>query len=500
MKDNGTDGWYKSTHLGINVNPHHQEDQGPKTGSAALPDAQAPDRLAAAMLPGSTVKNPPILNRSEVSWENAGERLLDLAAHAGAEAAEVFQSRARSHPLVFEANRLKSILTHHSEGIALRLWKHGKPGLAVCYGPVAPEILVEKAIALSELQPAADYLELTQGHHQTYPNLGTWVEPKQLLAWGEEAIATLRETESDILCYAELDCEAETIRLINSLGLDCGYTDTTLSSYLGVEWVRGDDFCSISDSQIQRNTLNLGKIVTRIQNHLQACQRNVAPPQSRVPILFTAKAADLLWETLSAALNGKQVFEQTSPWAEQQGEQVTSSQLTLSQDPYIGPYSCPFDDEGTPTRSLIFIEQGVLRNFYSDRTIGRQLGNGTTGNGFRPNLGSYPTPSLYNLIVSGGNQRSGSELIASLSDGLIVDQILGSDGGISGEFSINVDLGYRIGGGEILGRVKDTMVAGNVYHCLRQVVELGGDREWNGSCYTPSVLVEGLSITSKANG
>jgi PmbA protein len=41
------------------------------------------------------------------------------------------------------------------------------------------------------------------------------------------------------------------------------------------------------------------------------------------------------------------------------------------------------------------------------------------------------------------------------------------------------------------------MVAGNVYSVLKQLVELGGDSEWNGSCHTPSVIVEGLSVTGK---
>ncbi|MDJ1174173.1 TldD/PmbA family protein [Roseofilum sp. BLCC_M114] len=453
------------------------------------------DRIAESLL--SAGSPPSTGDPSEVSWDNYGEQLLDLAARNGAEAAEVFLSKSHSTPILFEANRLKSVLTHHSEGVALRLWKNGKPGLAVSHGSVAPEQLVEKAIALSALQEKSEYVELTPGRKQVYPDLGTWVEGKQLLAWGEEAIAQLRETQGDILCSAELDSEAESTRLLNSEGLDCSYTDTTLSGYLAVEWVRSDDFCTIGDGQVQRDTLNLGEIVSRIQDHLTACDRNVAAPKGRVPILFTAKAADLLWETLSAALNGKQVFEGSSPWADKRGEQVTSSQLTLYQDPQIGPYSCPFDDEGTPTKSLVFVDKGRVKNFLCDRTTGRQLGTGTTGNGFRPSLGSYPTPSLYNLIIYGGTNRQLKDLIASLPDALIVDQILGSGGGISGDFSINVDLGYRVRNGEIIGRVKDTMVAGNIYHCLRNVVELGGDREWNGSCYTPSVIVEGLSITSK---
>ena len=170
--------------------------------------------------------------------------------------------------------------------------------------------------------------------------------------------------------------------------------------------------------------------------------------------------------------------------------------LTLYQNPKAGPYSCPFDDEGQPTQSLIFIENGILRNFYSDRTTGRQLNGGSTGNGFRPGLGSYPTPGLFNFLIQ-PSDLSLSDLIRKMDDGLIIDQILGSCSGLSGDFSINVDLGYRVKNGQITGRVKDTMVAGNVYTALKQVVQLGGDADWNGSCYTPSLIVEGLSITGK---
>ena len=81
--------------------------------------------------------------------------------------------------------------------------------------------------------------------------------------------------------------------------------------------------------------------------------------------------------------------------------------------------------------------------------------------------------------------------------GLIVDQILGGDGGISGDFSINVELGYLVKNGRVFGRVKDTMVTGNIYGALKQLVQLGGDADWNGSCYTPSLIVEGLSIIGK---
>jgi PmbA protein len=60
-----------------------------------------------------------------------------------------------------------------------------------------------------------------------------------------------------------------------------------------------------------------------------------------------------------------------------------------------------------------------------------------------------------------------------------------------------VDLGYRVKNGKIIGRVKDTMLSGNVYTALNHVVAVGCDRQWHGSLYVPAMIVEGLSITSR---
>jgi PmbA protein len=433
------------------------------------------------------------MGSDSLQHETLAEQLLDLAAKSGAEAAEVFQSRSLARPIFFEANRLKQLESAQSEGTALRLWRKGCPGLAVAYGPIEPQALVDRAIALSYLNEA-ETIELTGKTQIKYPDLGEEVAVAQLVEWGKQAIALVRDAYPEILCNAEWECDAETTRLINSQGLDCGYTDTTLSCYLAAEWVRGDDFLSVADGQTERNQLDPTALAHQIIQRLDWAKENISAPLGRIPVLFTAKAADMLWGTVQAALNGKQVVEGASPWSDRLNEQVIHEALTLSQEPSIGPYSCPFDDEGTATRPITFIQNGVLQLFYADLTTGRVLGSGTTGNGFRSGLGSYPTPGLFNLLVQPGT-RSLSGLVEQLDNGLIIDQMLGGGAGISGDFSINVDLGYRVQNGQVIGRVKDTMVSGNVYTALKQLMELGGDADWNGSCYTPSVIVDGLSVT-----
>jgi PmbA protein len=123
--------------------------------------------------------------------DTLAQQLLELALKSGAEAAEVYQSRSLSRPVFFEANRLKQLETSQAEGTALRLWRDGCPGLAVAYGDVDPQAMVEKSLALSQLNPP-EIVELGSHAGQSYPDLGTSVSVEMLIKWGKEAIALIR--------------------------------------------------------------------------------------------------------------------------------------------------------------------------------------------------------------------------------------------------------------------------------------------------------------------
>lgn len=207
----------------------------------------------------------------------SAEQLLEIAMKSGAEAAEVYQSKSLSRPVFFEANRLKQLESAQSEGTALRLWRNGCPGLAVAYGSVAPQTLVERALALSQLNEPETIELLASNSQLKYPNLGREVAVEKLIEWGISAIALIRDAYPEVLINAEWDSDIETTRLVNSVGLDCYYTDTTLSAYLAVEWIRGEDFLSVSDGQTQRDFLQPEKIVEQILQRLAWAKKNIAP-------------------------------------------------------------------------------------------------------------------------------------------------------------------------------------------------------------------------------
>jgi PmbA protein len=69
---------------------------------------------------------------------------------------------------------------------------------------------------------------------------------------------------------------------------------------------------------------------------------------------------------------------------------------------------------------------------------------------------------------------------------------------LSGDFSGNVLLGYKIESGKIVGRVKDTVISGNIFKALKQVAAIGSDARWVGSSlYAPSIYLPGLTVAAK---
>ncbi len=138
--------------------------------------------------------------------------------------------------------------------------------------------------------------------------------------------------------------------------------------------------------------------------------------------------------------------------------------------------------------------------FYWDRRWASRAGCQSTGNGFRGGL-SRPGPDIVNLCISGGSTPV-AELIAGMEEGLIVDQVLGAgqSNQLAGEFSVNLDLGYKVEKGQIVGRVKNTMVAGSIFEAFQNLVDLSDRPEWvGGSAYLPSILFQKLGVTARQN-
>ena len=191
----------------------------------------------------------------------------------------------------------------------------------------------------------------------------------------------------------------------------------------------------------------------------------------------------------------------SSPLIEKLGSLMLDPRITVWDDPTIPytPGSRAFDGEGVPANRVPLIHQGVIANFIYDLQTAGQSGAVSTGSAHR-GLASQPEPDTSVIVIDPGDTTF-ADMIARYPKAMVVESFLGAGQGntLGGDFSANVLLGYAIENGVVVGRVKDTMIAGNVYTILKKLDALGSELEWVGdSLYTPALSCTGVSISSKA--
>jgi len=161
--------------------------------------------------------------------------------------------------------------------------------------------------------------------------------------------------------------------------------------------------------------------------------------------------------------------------------------------------SAPYDDEGIPHQRTVLVKHGMIEGFLYDLETAAQSGVTSTGNGLR-SMFSPPSPGPTNLIFGAGDTLV-SDIIADIKEGLLVENALGLGQGnvISGAFSNPLSLAFKIEKGEIVGRVHDVSIAGNIYDLLREVAAVSKEREWvYRSLYLPYILLPSLNVTTKS--
>lgn len=435
--------------------------------------------------------------------ENNVEQILDLARKAAQEA-EVFYTEFNDTPVGFEANRLKQIQSRQGVSVSLRIIKDDRIGFAATTRLDQPEDLVQAAVEMAQFGAEAKFAMPSGSPGPAVELYDPEIEKlsiERMVEMGQRMIETVREHTSEIQCECSISRRSGIIRIINSRGLDVSYKRTSLSGNLEGTLIRDTDMLFVGDHASScRAVLDVDKLAKETVRQLELARNMVPAPVGELPVLFTPRAVlGVLVSPLSMALNGRTVLQGSSPLASQLGQRVLSPDFTLWDDPtqqYV-PNSRPCDDEGMPARRKALIEDGTVKLFLYDLQTAGLAGAVSTGNGIR-GAGSMPTPSMTVPMIKGGT-KSYEEIVKSVKDGVAADELIGAGQGnvLGGDFGGNLLLGYRIQDGTIVGRVKNTMIAGNVYEALKDIV-LSRETEWvGGFLNSPHILCSRVSVSSK---
>jgi len=431
------------------------------------------------------------------------EQILEKAIKQ-AQQAEVFSISFEETPVHFEANRLKHIQGKQEKSLALRIIKDGKIGYATS-APDASDELVEMALETARFGQQASF---DLPHMNSYPQIDVFDEEtvnislETMTGLGEDLIAEVRKANKDVVFEAQVVKSTVTVNLINSRGFKGGYSKSLFDIALEGNLIRGTDMLFVGDSLSSCRPVTSTKSLTDTVLKQLEYASDIAPVATRVlPVIFTPHGvASAIIPPLATAFNGKVVLEGASPLGDKLNQAVFDRRLNLYDNPTLPfqPRSRPFDDEGTPSHNTPLIENGKVSNFLYDLKTASQANTKSTGSGQRTG-GNMPAPSPSALIISSGDTDF-LDMVADIKEGLVVEYLMGAEQGniLSGDFSGNVLLGYSIKNGKIVGRVKNTVVYGNIYKSLNNLAAIGSDWRWvGGSLKTPSIYFRELSVASK---
>jgi PmbA protein len=205
----------------------------------------------------------------------------------------------------------------------------------------------------------------------------------------------------------------------------------------------------------------------------------------------------------------KTYSEKRSCFSEKIGTKIATDGFNLLDEPHItnGLGSKSFDDEGTSTRIIQYIRDGVFENTYSDSYNAFKTGTASSGNACRPGspLGRSSTPvpvaSPHNLTIKAGT-TSRNDIIRDTKKGILISRLwyTYAVNPIKGDFSCTARSGiWIIKNGQLVAPAKPVRIIHNLTTLLQNIAAIADNQRtvlsWAAMPVTsPTISCDGISI------
>jgi len=299
------------------------------------------------------------------------------------------------------------------------------------------------------------------------------------------------------------------LHLANSLGIDFTHKGTMVFSYFKSKASVGDKAgegiekewsTDISKIDFER----MGKLIA---DKAVATMRaeSFKGERSLTAVIVPTELEGFL-SPIEFATSAEQVNKKRSPWANQCGNKVANSKLTVWDDgryPH-GIRSALADDEGVETCKKTIIEKGRLTVFIYDSYNAGIAGVKATGNGFRRGTrsmeGAFAHPaacSYANMVVKPGNEKL-DDLIASIENGVMVEAFASPEvNAFSGGFGCEIRDATLIEDGQLTKHVRHALLTGNIYEALKNIHDVSSETKIVENTVLPSMAFSNVTLVGQ---
>jgi len=407
------------------------------------------------------------------------------------DAADLYFQHSRSEAWVLEDGIVKDGSHSIEQGVGVRALSGEKAGFAYSDEIVLPALLdaagAARAIAHAGANGVGKPLAIAPAR-ALYPS----VDPIDTLS-NEAKIAVLREV--DAYCRAA-DPRVQQVIVSLAATLDTvliAHSDGTLAAdvrplvRLNVQVIAEADGRRESGSSGGGGRYGLDELLAggrarefareAVRSALVNLEAVPAPAGTMTVVLGPGWPGVLLHEAIGHGFEGDFNRKGTSAFAGMLGEAVAARGVTVVDDGALPGRrgSLSIDDEGTPTRRTVLVEDGVMKGVMQDKLNARLMRAQPTGNGRRESFAHLPMPRMTNTYMLPGAHDPG-EIIASVGRGLYAVNFGGGQVDITnGKFTFSASEAYLIENGRITRPVKGATLIGAGAEVLKRVSMIGND-------------------------
>jgi PmbA protein len=213
-------------------------------------------------------------------------------------------------------------------------------------------------------------------------------------------------------------------------------------------------------------------------------------------VVFSPDAFLSLLGAFSNLFNAQSILDnQSLSKADDLGKQIASPLLSVYDDALhpanVGAET--FDGEGTPTRQVKLIENGVLKSFLHSAGTAKRMNTQPTGNA---SIGAKVSvsPNFYHVFAASSPAQDLS--LETAENVVLIDDLQALHAGVKslqGSFSLPFD-GWLINKGEKTS-IESATVAGDFLELLKSIVYVEKEVELTPGGVCPRIWVDELSIT-----
>ena len=209
-------------------------------------------------------------------------------------------------------------------------------------------------------------------------------------------------------------------------------------------------------------------------------------PSGKMPVIIDNGFGGVIFhEACGHGLEATSVAKGNSVFAGKIGQMIASPVVSAVDDGTIPNEwgTINIDDEGTPSRRNLLIENGILKGYMIDKLNGRRMGMASTGSGRRESYKYAPTSRMTNTFILNG-KSSLDEMISSVEKGIYAKYMGGgSVNPATGNFNFAVMEGYLIENGKITSPVRGATLIGSGSEILKKIEMVGNNLAYGqGMC------------------